>query len=450
MKVKSPPDFKELLDLEPEDLKTTLVEILTEDNIKKFEKDYLHWDKLRFKKSIDISPERDWLKTKILRSVNYRQLPFSDKIGDPFHYYYPDCILKELSIINSFCTGKKYEGEESIHKEYFIRELFEESIRSSQLEGASTTRRKAKEMLQQMRLPKDKDERMIFNNYKAMMFVKDHREVEFSIRLICDIHKIISSGTLENDSHEGCFRESDDILVQNNSDGSVLHAPPKAAELKQRLELICKFANNPSSDTHFLHPVVKAIIIHFMISYEHPFVDGNGRTARALFYLYMLKHGYSIMEYASISMILKSAPAGYRDAFLFTETDDNDLNYFILHQLKTIRKSLEALERYINSKREKMGRLLDFIGENSSLKHRLNRRQLALLDHAIKNPRYFYNIAEHKNYYNVTYETARKDLMELSDVLGLFDKTKSGGKFIFLSPADLGDRLQSFNKREGE
>jgi hypothetical protein len=42
----------------------------------------------------------------------------------------------------------------------------------------------------------------------------------------------------------------------------------------------------------FIHPVMRAITLHFWLAYDHPFCDGNGRTARALFYWSMLKQGY--------------------------------------------------------------------------------------------------------------------------------------------------------------
>jgi Fic family protein len=64
----------------------------------------------------------------------------------------------------------------------------------------------------------------------------------------------------------------------------VFHTPPPAAELPARLEAMCDFANSKTPDT-FIHPVVRGIFLHFWLAYDHPFVDGNGRTARALFYI---------------------------------------------------------------------------------------------------------------------------------------------------------------------
>ena len=83
------------------------------------------------------------------------------------------------------------------------------------------------------------------------------------------------------------------------------------------------FANS-SAESPFVHPVVRAILIHFMIGYDHPFVDGNGRTARALFYWSMLRSGFWMTEYFSISSILRKAPSQYVRSYLHTESDDGD------------------------------------------------------------------------------------------------------------------------------
>ena len=92
-----------------------------------------------------------------------------------------------------------------------------------------------------------------------------------------------------------------------------------------------------------MHPAIRAIILHFWLAYDHPFIDGNGRTARALFYWLMLRHGYWLFEFISISEIILKAPVQYGEAFLYTETDQNDLTYFIIHQTEVIRKSMQSL-----------------------------------------------------------------------------------------------------------
>jgi Fic family protein len=73
-----------------------------------------------------------------------------------------------------------------------------------------------------------------------------------------------------------------------------------------------------------------------MLGYDHPFLDGNGRTARALFYWAAANNGYWLMEFISISQIIKQSPAQYGKSFLYSEYDENDVTYFIVHQLSVI------------------------------------------------------------------------------------------------------------------
>ena len=116
------------------------------------------------------------------------------------------------------------------------------------------------------------------------------------------------------------------------------------------MQRLCDFANADEASLPFVHPVLRAILLHFMIGYDHPFADGNGRTARALFYWSMARSGYWLMEYTSISHILRKAPARYMRAYLHTETDKNDTTYFLLHQLQTIRQAIAALHDYVAKK----------------------------------------------------------------------------------------------------
>ena len=91
------------------------------------------------------------------------------------------------------------------------------------------------------------------------------------------------------------------VLEKNGITGEVAHEPPSYEKIPEIINQLCDFANK---DDTFIHPIIKAIIIHFLISFLHPFVDGNGRTARSLFYWYMLKKGYWMREFLSISRII--------------------------------------------------------------------------------------------------------------------------------------------------
>ncbi len=136
-----------------------------------------------------------------------------------------------------------------------------------------------------------------------------------------ELHRILTEGTLDDPTAAGRLQRPDEerIAVVDATDGSLIHTPPPATELPARLQALCDFANQGEDESDsFIHPVVRAILLHFFLAYDHPFEDGNGRTARALFYWAMRTNGYWLAEYLSISRILREAPAQYSRAFLFT------------------------------------------------------------------------------------------------------------------------------------
>ena len=209
-----------------------------------------------------------------------------------------------------------------------------------------------------------------------------------------------------------------------NDYGDVYHTPPPSEELERRLVEMCRFANGETPSI-FLHPLVRAIILHYWLAYDHPFVDGNGRTARALFYWSMLRSGYWLFEFISISVGLVRAPAKYEMAFLYTQTDENDLTYFLLHQLDIVKTALDELHKYLvtNEKRVKeTERLLE--------SYMLNHRQQALAAHALRHPQHQYTIEAHQSSHRVTYQTARTDLLDM-ELKGLLRSTKVRKRLVF-------------------
>ncbi len=159
----------------------------------------------------------------------------------------------------------------------------------------------------QRREPTNRAERMIVNNYRTVERLKEVSEEPLSIPLLCELHAWMTDGTLKDPAFVGRFRVSNDVHVVDRQTGDVLHVPPPYEELPERVQRMCDFANEDEEDD-FMHPVVRAILLHFWLAYDHPFVDGNGRTARALFYWYLLKHGYWLIEFLSISRVFFAAP----------------------------------------------------------------------------------------------------------------------------------------------
>lgn len=407
---------------------------------------YEHWDHLRhLTPPRGLDSERWWLAIKLAREALKSELPLRDKTGNPLSFALSDSIQRQLFLVARDAAGALRGADATPTPEsqerYLLRSLIEEAMTSSQLEGASTTTPIAKEMLLTGRAPRDLSERMIVNNFVAMRELRRWFKEPMTPDLVFEVHRLLTEGTLRNAGEAGRFRtEGEDIAVLDHATGTVLHIPPAASELPGRMQALCDFANQGDDGERFVHPVVRAILIHFMIGYDHPFVDGNGRTARALFYWSMLRSGFWMTEYLSISSILRKAPSQYVRAYLHTESDDGDTTYFIDHQLGVLLKAIEGVHGYIARKQKARMEAEMLLKPGSRLARRLNHRQRAVLINALKHPGKGFTIAVHQRTHDVAYDTARSDLIGLVK-LRLMRKHQQGKAFVFAAAPDLADRL---------
>ena len=409
-------------------------------------RDYVHWDKLRqLTPPADLSHEEWWLLIKLGRQQAQRTMPLTDPSGQHFVYGVPDLVARRLHYVDQRCAGEVAMSEvvtadAQAHQRYLVNSLMEEAIRSSQLEGATTTRRVAKELLRTGREPTDRSERMILNNYRALQYMRDEMPAELTPGAVLELQRILTEGTLDNPDAAGRLQRPDEerIAVVDRLDGTVIHAPPPAEQLPARLQALCDFANEGESLDRFIHPVLRAILLHFWLAYDHPFEDGNGRTARALFYWYMRTHGYWLVEYLSISRILRHAPSRYSRSFVMTETDGRDATYFVVYQLEVIQRAIEQLHDYLRQKIKDVRDVEQLLKGSDQFNH----RQFALLANALRVPDAIYTFQTHAASHGVTHETARADLLPLVE-MGFLDQRRQGRRYTFMPPADLSERLKA-------
>lgn len=402
---------------------------------------YVHWDRLRFRKPpLGVTLEEWWLAIRSARQSMTNWLPCGDTEGRLFALATPDPLLRYLSEADRDLSGRVPIPEQLVNPgtrdRYRISASIEEAITSSQLEGASTTRKVATEMLRSGRKPNDRSEQMIFNNYQAIRFIRKMEKEPLTPDAVAQLHRIVTDKTLDDPDDSGRLRTSDEIRVIDVKTEEVLHQPPTFGELPKRLSALCDFANE-KTPKFYVHPIVRAVLLHFFLAYDHPFVDGNGRTARALFYWSMARSGYWLCEYLSISHFLRKAPVEYARSYLYTETDANDTTYFVLSQLATLKKAIEALHDYVRLKMRVIQRAQAILRQS----HAFNHRQLVLLGHGLQNPDMVYSATAHANSHQVTRVTARGDLKDLAKA-GLLNPIRAGRGFVYMVPADLEDRLE--------
>ncbi len=372
--------------------------------VRKYNETYLYWTDIKYKPCPDdLTPTQIWAATKVNRIMQHTRIwpdyPFTLTITNR---------MQQLCHHFDMNFGGSWENSSIIpaadRERYLVSSLMEEAISSSQMEGAATTRRVAKEMLLKHSSPKNKSEQMIANNFEGIRFITEHKDDPMSEELLLHIHTLMTSRTLDNPEDEGRFRTNDDVAVANGITHEVVHVPPSHHTIHEFIRLLCDFLNNDQQGS-FIHPVLKAIIAHFMLAWCHPFVDGNGRTARALFYWYMLRSGYWLTEYLSISRIIYASKASYEKAYLQVEADEGDLGYFVNYHLRILNQAFDDLQQYIQRKILQKQKSIDFLKMGN-----INERQAMILSMLRNNSSLVLTVKEVENRFTVSHTTAKSDL----------------------------------------
>ena len=375
--------------------------------VDKVNADYEYWDKAKYKKLPEgFTPQMLWTNVKAsrLRST----IPVWNKYGINL------CVTNQMQRLchefdMKFGSFWEVEGDsQSAEKKYYLSSsLMEEAIYSSKMEGASTTRIVAKDMLRKKKSPQNKSQQMIVNNYNTIQYIVEHKEQPLTEELLLTIHRLMTEKTLDNPEDAGRFRTNDKVVVADMVEGDIIYTPPSFQEIPEFVESLCNFFNNDNPRT-FIHPIIRGIIVHFMLAFMHPFVDGNGRTARALFYWYMLKEGYKLTEYMSISRVIAKSKANYEKAFRYVENDGNDMGYFVAYNLGALEKSFQQLRDYIQRKQREKRAASSFMMAGN-----INQRQALILQRLKEEPDTIFTVKDVQDQFSVSSMTARKDLADL-------------------------------------
>ena len=392
--------------------------------VDKINEEYEYWDTVKYKKSTKkCSSKKLWAYVKVSRMRNMISVwPQFNMFLGITNQMQRICHELDMNFGGSWGTSSIIPGDSK--ERYLVSSLMEEAIFSSQMEGAATTRQVAKEMLRKKMTPKDKSQQMIANNYQTIQFVVQNQDTPLTVELLQRIHRLMTENTLDNPEDAGRFRTNDDVVVENGITHEIVHRPPSYTELHSFVKDLCRFFNDEKPKV-FIHPIIRGIIIHFMIAYMHPFVDGNGRTARALFYWYMLKQKYWLTEYLSISRVIANSKKSYEKAFLYTEADGNDMGYFVAYNLRVLDISFKQLQRYIKRKQDEKKAANTFLQLGD-----INDRQAQIIKMFVDNPKEVITVKDIQSKFFISATTAKVDIMGLVD-RGLinefaFNKVKRG------------------------
>ena len=259
--------------------------------------------------------------------------------------------------------------------------LILEAHHSTHIEGTQLTLAQAQDILAGKSLKGiRKDDRQELLNYKETMdFVSGYlgKESEITEELLKEIHRIlvedVRGGTLE----PGKYRTVQNYVV-NSLTGTIIYTPPPPSQVPHIMTEFVEWLNKESD----ISPVLIAGICQYQFVHIHPFLDGNGRTARVLCSLILYLNGYDFKRLFSLSEYYDTDRRKYYDAIQSVRENEMDmttwLEYFTgglssqLAEVKT--KGEKAIKRdvliekakglNVNERQQKI--LLHFLDVNQS------------------------------------------------------------------------------------
>lgn len=417
----------------------------------KADEDYLHWEQLKYKNWIPqksgLDKESFWTLVRVYRSISAIHTPIKDSKGNFFkmnaHNYNKFLHGVDKEMAGNFMGIPRL--SENDKRQFITRSIIEESIASSQLEGANTSRTVAKKMLLEGRRPADHSERMIVNTHKTMLRIEQELYKEnLSWDLISELHSMITDQTIPKEK-QGILRETLDehgnkLVIKPWDNRTIVYVAPDKEFVELELPKLIDFANDKEElSTPFIHPILKAMMIHFWIGLLHPFEDGNGRLARILFYWYALKNDYWAFAYLSLSEKIKKSSKQYALAYIYSEQEGYDLTYFINYNICKIKLAQKDFQSYIIKKVKENQAILSL----SQHVHNFNERQMKLLQYLEREIESRTNITSHMRLYSIQKVTAINDLKDLVEK-GFLLKRKQG-RNVYYYPTEKIKSVFEFN-----
>ncbi len=301
--------------------------------IKDFFERYLNKKEIMYRLPAPVSIQEFWPVLLEYRKHHGKEVDLQDLSGHNFWFAVNKKLQKQIDYINTFASVDIFNTIPDEISQVIINEvLIDEAFNSSVIEGAFSTRKRTQEIIGKNLNPTNKDEQMIFNNYNALVYVLKNLHKRIDEDVILNIYNIVALNTLSEKDIIDKYR-NDNVYVWDESRQEIVYEAPAHQEVQGLMDKLIYFINN---DEDGIHPVMKASIIHFYFVYIHPFFDGNGRTARALSFMFLLKNGYSYFKFFSISSVLKDKRSKYYKALKDVEEYDSDLTFFIIYMAEMI------------------------------------------------------------------------------------------------------------------
>lgn len=381
--------------------------------VRQFMDRYMTREEIAYRLPVSLPIARFWPVMEEARKKAAVRLPLLTQDGEPFWFVVNKSVEEQCDAVARM--ARRSDLLDGLAPEVMEDATIDEAVWSSAIEGAFTSRAEAARIIRQDKTPASKSEQMVKNNYRALLYVLENLEGPITAKTLVDIARIVTEGA--SDERVDAFR-TESVYVMGRE--GVIYTPPDAQDVPRLVDDLLEFIA-----TSELHPLLKACIAHFYFAYVHPFMDGNGRTARALSYMMLLRTGYDFFRYFSISGLVARERNSYYRAMRDVEQGGGDMTYFIDFYSsmlsRSVRKMEEQFVRHILT--EKKLKALEAAGK-------MNERQMKGARRLLEGEPERVTTQTWKKKYRITTETARRDLLLLCEE-GVLERTLEGRKAVF-------------------
>src|SRR3989338_6285795 len=283
--------------------------------------------------------------------------------------------------------------------------LILESHHSTHIEGTALSLEQAKSILEGKKVKgvSRDDERELLNYKKAMDFLSKYlgKDDPVSEGIVRELHKILVKGVRGENADPGNYRKIQNYVV-NSRTKEVIYTPPPPLDVPHLMREFTAWLN----ETGDVSPVLAAGISQFQFVHIHPFIDGNGRTARLLSTLILYKTGYDFKRLFTISEHYDKDRPAYYQAIQSVRQKGMDMTAWLEYFVEGLRSQIEEIQQ----KGEQL------IKQDASLqkikKVGLNMRQEKAVKHLLRNAKITVN--DYQKTASCIRRTAQRDLEDLA------------------------------------
>lgn len=236
----------------------------------------------------------------------------------------------------------------------------------------------AKDVVQQTGMvARDRDIQEVINYRNVVGWINEYEryipeQANISVEILFTLHTLTMKNILE-ERYLGAFRDKQ-VVVKSATDGNVIFRPPVAVEIPFLVDDFFAWVNQPDSQDKY-HPIFRAAITHYQLVFIHPFIEGNGRTSRAIATLMLYMAGYDFKRFFSLEQYFDQDVEAYYQALLSVQSSGFDLTYWLEYFCYGLAMEIEKIKSQVE-KMSKDLKLKKDLGQQVAL----SERQIILLE----------------------------------------------------------------------